>query len=239
MTRTKEKSPYSYFDLLKDIFREGDAERGVRVHDLKLQALRERPTIKRGVWGTTESGTSMTRVDYERELAAFRERLPDILFPPADTVFALTDGTGTPASLSDILRDKREAELTFTSAIPSPFPSNNTARSFVYPGGDKKAVVILPNLRAEARAFAKLGRLLSRFGYTSLEVVHPYHGVRHDPTDREMVPGERLFSSNHHKTHWAFTRGYPISSGCSCFSSETGTNESASSARASDRPLRS
>jgi hypothetical protein len=207
MTRTKEKSPYSYLDLLKDIIDQGDAERGVRVHDLKLQALRERPTVKKGTWGATKSGEPMTRADYERRLVDFTKRLPGILFPPAGTAFTLSDGSGAAASLSDILRDKKDAELTFASAIGSPFPSNNTARAFIYPGGAEKAVVILPNLRAEARAFAKLGRLLSRFGYTSLEVVHPHHGVRHDPADRETVPGERLFSSNVHETLWAFSQG--------------------------------
>jgi len=207
MAHGKEKSPYSYMDLIGDIIRERSPERGVRVHDLKLQGLRKRPTIKEGIWGTTESGLPMTRADYEERLAAFKQNLPGILFPPADTPFILTDGAGSVLSLTDALGEKREAVLTFPSAMPSEFPANNTARAFLYPGGPQKAVVILPNLRAEERAFATLGHLLSRFGYTCLEVVHPYHGVRHDPADTQMVPGERLFSSNVHETLWAFSQG--------------------------------
>ncbi|MBN2225438.1 MAG: hypothetical protein JW765_12230 [Deltaproteobacteria bacterium] len=207
MPNAKEKSPYSYIDLIKDIVAQRSAERGVRVHDLKLQSLRKRPTIKKGTWGTTETGLPMTRAEYERRLGDFKKRLPAVLFPPTDTVFSLTDGTGPVASFPEILREKRDAQLTFSSAVPSPFEINNTARAFVYPGGAEKAVVILPNLRAEPRAFARLGRLLSRFGYTSLEVVHPYHGVRHDPADTTMVPGERLFSSNVHETLWSFSQG--------------------------------
>lgn len=207
MGYAKEKSPFSYLDLLRDIIRQRSAERGVRVHDLKLQALRKRPTIKKGTWGTTETGRPMTRGDYEERLAEFQKGLPDLLFPPIETPFTLTDDTGVTASLADILREKRGARLAFPSAVPSPFETNNTARAFVYPGGHDKAVVILPNLRAEERAFAKLGRLLSAFGYTSLEVVHPYHGARHDPADTAMVPGERLFSSNVHETLWSFSQG--------------------------------
>ncbi len=207
MPHSKDKSPYSYIDLIRDIVGQRSAAQGVRVHDLKLQGLRKRPTIKKGTWGTMESGRPMTRAEYERRLAAFKKRLPDLLFPPVDTPFSLTDRAGTPTSLTHILREKRDAQLTFASAVPSSFPANNTARAFVYPGGTEKAVVILPNLRAEERAFAKLGGLLSRFGYTALEVVHPYHGARHDPTDTTMVPGERLFSSNVHETLLSFSQG--------------------------------
>jgi hypothetical protein len=202
-----ERTRLSYFNLLGDIIRERSAERGVRVHDLKLQALRKRPTIKKGTWGTTETGAPMTRTQYEERLTAFKDRLPTLLFPPPETAFTLTDDTGETLSLPDAVRGMTDAELTFRSAVPSPFEVNNTARAFLYPGGPEKAVVILPNLRAEERAFAKLGRLLARFGYTSLEVVHPYHGRRHDPADTTMVPGERLFSSDVHETLWSFSQG--------------------------------
>ena len=65
MARVKKKSPYSYIDLIVDIIRERSAERGVRVHDLRLQGLRTRPTMKRGTWGTRSDGSPMTREEYE------------------------------------------------------------------------------------------------------------------------------------------------------------------------------
>jgi hypothetical protein len=163
--------------------------------------------MKPGTWGIKEDGSPMSRRDYEEGLARFQNKLPGLLFPPTDTVFTLTDATGREAALSEILDGKIEAELTFKSAITSAFRANNTARAYLYPGGTKKAVVILPNLRADERAFATLGKLLNRFGYTCLEMVHPYHGKRHDISDTTMVPGERLFSSNMHETLWSFSQG--------------------------------
>jgi pimeloyl-ACP methyl ester carboxylesterase len=207
MAHDKKKSPYSYLDLLMDIVREGGAEKGVRAHDKKLQALRTRPTIKAGTWGTKDDGSPMTRKEFERELDDFLKRLPDILFPAFDTPFTVTDETGTATALAGLIGQRRQGELNFPSAIKSPFPVNNTARAYIYPGGTKKAVVILPNLRAEERAFSSLARLLNRFGYTCLEVVHPYHGPRHDPADTQMVPGERIFSSNVRESHWSFCQG--------------------------------
>lgn len=207
MTVTKEKSPYSYFDLLMDVVRARSAEKGVRAHDKKLQALRKRPTIKPGTWGIKEDGSPMTRREYERRLAEYKKGLPDRLFPPIDTEFTLKDAGGKIATMADLASRKEQGLLTFPSAITSPIAANNTACAFVYPARAKKAVVILPNLRAEEGAFSRLAGLLSRFGYTCIEAVHPYHGRRHDPNDTAMVPGERLFSSNVHETLWSFSQG--------------------------------
>lgn len=197
----------TYFHLLWDIIKERNCEKGVRVHDLKLQASRERPTIKTGTWGTNPDGSTMTRADYEKRLEEFSPALPEILFPETDTAFTLTGEDGRPTDIEGLIEEKKTGILTFKSKFTSPFPKNNTVRGFIYPGGTEKAVIILTNLRAEEKAFQRLGRLLSKFGYTSLEMVHPYHGLRHDPKDTEMVPGERLFSSNMYETLNSFSQG--------------------------------
>jgi hypothetical protein len=207
MARDAVQSPYCYLDLIVDIIRERSAERGVRVHDLKLQALRKRPTPKPGTWGTRTDGNLMTREEYERHLAEYKKGLPDLLFPPIDTKFTLKDADGKAVTMGDLARRKHQGLLTFPSTVDSPITANNTGCAFVYPSATKKAVVILPNLRAEEGAFSRLAGLLSRFGYTCIEAVHPYHGRRHDPNDTAMVPGERLFSSNVHETLWSFSQG--------------------------------
>jgi hypothetical protein len=207
MAHEKTKSPYSYIDLIKDIISERSAERGVRAHDLKLQGLRTRPTMKQGTWGTRPDGSPMTREEYEGRLTEYKKRLPGLLFPPIDTGFTLTDPDGKRVTMRDLTYRKQQGLLTFPSAVASPIAANNTACAFVYPAAAKKAVVILPNLRADEGAFSRLAGLLSRFGYTCIEAVHPYHGRRHDPGDTAMVPGERLFSSNVHETLWSFSQG--------------------------------
>ncbi|MBN1571950.1 MAG: hypothetical protein JW984_02000 [Deltaproteobacteria bacterium] len=210
----KRKNPYSYLNLLMDVLRERSFEKGVRVHDLKLQAMRERPVPKRGSWGKNGDGSEMTRRDYDRRLESFRARLPELLFPGADTEFTVEDESGKSSSIEELIDSRTNGLLTFRSNIETSFTRNNTVRAHIYPerakkgkAGLEKAIIILPNLRAEERAFATLGRLLNRFGYTALEMVHPYHGERHDPKDTEMVPGERLFSADMLDTLYSFSQG--------------------------------
>ena len=210
----KKENPYSYFHLLSDTIKERSFKRGVRVHDLKLQALRERPVPKRGSWGRNDDGSEMKRKDYEKILESFTPSLPDILFPKANTHFSLTDYSGKATTIRELSESRNAGLLTFKSNFESPFESNNTVRAHLYPertkknrSSFKKAIIILPNLRAEERAFSTLARLLNKFGYTVLELVHPYHGERHDPNDTEMVAGERLFSSNMLDTLYSFSQG--------------------------------
>lgn len=214
MGNKKRENPYSYLDLLIDVVRERSLERGVRVHDLKLQAMRERPVPKRGSWGKKDDGSEMTRGDYERALESFKSKLPDLLFPGSDTKFTLTDDGGKSSTIEELIDSRTTGLLTFRSNIESPFERNNTVRAHLYPEkrkGNKaspgKAIILLSNLRAEEGSFATLAKLLNRFGYTVLEMVHPYHGERHDPTDSEMVPGERLFSSDMSETLCSFSQG--------------------------------
>jgi hypothetical protein len=206
-TEKKEKSPYSYLHLLLDVARAGSCEEGVRIHDLKLQGLRDRPDPKPGTWGVNDDGSPMTREQYDRLLDEFNDVFPDSIFPAPDTPFLLHTEDGRETTFDDLIQSGEQGLLTFPSSVTTPSPVNNTVRGWLSPGGREKGVIILSNLRAEERAFSRLGKLLSKFGYTSLEMVHPYHGERYDPQDTEMVPGERIFSANMHETLVSFSQG--------------------------------
>jgi hypothetical protein len=208
MSSTKSsKGPYSYLHLLCDVVRAGSCEEGVRIHDLKLQGLRDRPDPKPGTWGVTEDGRPMTREQYEARLAAYNAEFPENTFPSPDTPFVLETEDGRETTFDDLIESGETGLVTFPSRVTSPCPVNNRVRGWLYPGGREKGVIILSNLRAEERAFARLGRLLAKFGYTSLEMVHPYHGGRYDPADTERVPGERVFSADMHETLVSFSQG--------------------------------
>ena len=76
------------------------------------------------------------------------------------------------------------AHLTFSSALPTPYPENNTVHADFFPagGGRGRAVVVLPQWNSDAGGHAGLCRLLSRLGITALRMSLAYH-------DRRM-PGE-------------------------------------------------
>src|SRR2546423_2863616 len=60
--------------------------------------------------------------------------------------------------------------LTWTSAVPTPSPENNTVRARFFPpvvqqradAGPRRAVVMLPHWNAERAAYAQLGRIFAR-----------------------------------------------------------------------------
>ena len=86
--------------------------------------------------------------------------------------------------------------LTWTSAVTTPTPENNTARARFFPAEEKpprarrpsraegdarrgrRAVVILPQWNAEASSHVDLCRLFSRLGVAALRVTLPYHEGR-------------------------------------------------------------
>ncbi|MBN1883025.1 MAG: hypothetical protein JW885_12690 [Deltaproteobacteria bacterium] len=206
-SRKDSKSPYSYLHLLMDVVRAGSCEEGVRSHDLKLQGLRDRPDPKPGTWGRNDDGSPMTREQYEDRLTSFSTEFPENIFPDPRTPFVLETEDGRETTFDDLIESKKTGLVTFPSRITSPSPVNNRVRAWLYPGGREKGVIILSNLRAEERAFNRLGTLLAKFGYTSLEMVHPYHGGRYDPQDTESVPGERVFSANMYETLVSFSQG--------------------------------
>ena len=79
--------------------------------------------------------------------------------------------------------------LTWTSAVRSPSPENNTARARFFPAlpggraGDRprRAVVVLPQWNADAESHVALCRLLARLGLAALRLTLPYHEERRPP----------------------------------------------------------
>ena len=70
--------------------------------------------------------------------------------------------------------------LTWTSAVRTPSPENNTARARFFPERNpaRRAVVVLPQWNADAQSHVALCRLLSRLGIAALRLTMPYHEER-------------------------------------------------------------
>ncbi|HEX6184614.1 MAG TPA: hypothetical protein VFZ44_12085 [Pyrinomonadaceae bacterium] len=79
--------------------------------------------------------------------------------------------------------------LTWTSAVHTPSPENNTARARFFPaqpprsprakhGGSRRAVVVLPQWNADEESHVALCRLLARIGIAALRLTLPYHEAR-------------------------------------------------------------
>src|ERR1700682_222136 len=86
----------------------------------------------------------------------------------------------TPAN--DYRLDK-ENVLTFTSAIQSAFPENNTVHAQLFPAKKKgAAVLVVPNWNARWHGQLGLCQWIQRLGITALKMSLPYH-------DRRMAKG--------------------------------------------------
>ena len=89
----------------------------------------------------------------------------------------------------------RGERLTWTSAVRTPSPENNTARARLFPErkparpsknsavenssvSARRAVVVLPQWNADAESHVALCRLLSRLGIAALRLTMPYHEER-------------------------------------------------------------
>lgn len=103
--------------------------------------------------------------------------------------------------------------LTWTSAVRTDSPENNTAHARVFPaptntkrrhvdtdgrdGNDKtsgkRAVVVLPQWNADAESHVALCRLLNRFGISALRLTLPYHEQRRPA---ELERADYLVGSN-------------------------------------------
>ena len=73
--------------------------------------------------------------------------------------------------------------LTWTSAVRTPSPENDTARARLFPaehgaGGARRAVVVLPQWNADAASHVALCRVLNRLGISALRLTLPYHEER-------------------------------------------------------------
>jgi hypothetical protein len=92
--------------------------------------------------------------------------------------------------------------LTWTSAVHTPSPENNTVRAHFFPAtgrrrdaalGHRPAVVVLPQWNAQPESHMALCRLLNRLGITALRVTLPYHEARRPA---ELQRSDYLVSSN-------------------------------------------
>ena len=91
--------------------------------------------------------------------------------------------------------------LTWTSAISTPSPDNNTARAHFFPertltgkpNDTRRAVVILPHWNAPAGSYFELARVFNRFGIAALRLTLPYHEERRPA---ELERADYLVSPN-------------------------------------------
>jgi hypothetical protein len=87
--------------------------------------------------------------------------------------------------------------LTFSSAIVTPHPSNNTVRARYFPdpspAGQRRAVVVMPQWNADREGHVGLCRLLNRFGISALRLSLPYHDDRMPP---ELRRADYIVSAN-------------------------------------------
>ncbi len=87
-------------------------------------------------------------------------------------------------------------QLTWTSAVHTPSPENNTARARFFPTKDKnsrKAVVVLPQWNAQPESHVEACRIFNMIGMSALRLTLPYHLERKPP---ELERADHLVSSN-------------------------------------------
>ena len=87
--------------------------------------------------------------------------------------------------------------LTFTSALETPHPENNTVRARYFPDpsprGRRRAVVVMAQWNSDAEGHVGLCRLLNRFGISALRLSLPYHDARMPP---ELTRADFIVSAN-------------------------------------------
>jgi hypothetical protein len=87
--------------------------------------------------------------------------------------------------------------LTFTSALHTPHPENNTVRARYFPDpsprGLKRAVLVMAQWNSDAEGHVGLCRLLNRFGISALRLSLPYHDDRMPP---ELTRADYIVSAN-------------------------------------------
>ena len=73
--------------------------------------------------------------------------------------------------------------LSFTSAIHSPYPENNSARAEYFPAAqaDGRAVVVIPQWNSDEGAHIGLCKLLNKAGISALRLSLAYHHQRMPP----------------------------------------------------------
>jgi dienelactone hydrolase len=116
--------------------------------------------------------------------------------------------------------------LTWTSAVRTPAPENDTVRARFFPpvkanaNAARRAVVLLPHWNAQPESHAELGRICARLGIAALRLSLPYHDERRPA---ELERADYLVCSNVGRTlqsmrqavldaraavHWLHRQGY-------------------------------
>lgn len=99
--------------------------------------------------------------------------------------------------LADKTQDSRlkTQDLTWTSAIETPSPENNTvyARFFPHEENKKSAVVVLPHWNAKAGTYFDLCKVFNRVDVSALRLTLPYHEERMPP---ELERADYLVAPN-------------------------------------------
>jgi hypothetical protein len=86
-------------------------------------------------------------------------------------------------------------QLTWTSAITTPSPENNTAHGRFFPAKNKtrKAVVVLPQWNAQPDSHVEACRIFNMIGMSALRLTLPYHQQR---KPGEIERADHLVSTN-------------------------------------------
>jgi hypothetical protein len=124
---------------------------------------------------------------------------PRLLFEQhASDVLARSEEYYTLPKISDY--KLTDSSLTWTSALHTSSPENNTALAHYFPATDKKtgrlsrrAVLLLPQWNAQPSSHVDLCHALTRFGISALRLTLPFHGERRPP---ELERADYLVSSN-------------------------------------------
>jgi Dienelactone hydrolase and related enzymes len=87
------------------------------------------------------------------------------------------------------------SHLTFTSAITSPYPENNTVHAdfFPVPNDQGRVVLVLPQWNSDVNGHVGLCKLLNKFGISALRMSLAYHDRRMPP---ELERADYHVSSN-------------------------------------------
>lgn len=87
------------------------------------------------------------------------------------------------------------SHLTFTSAITSPYPENNTVHADFFPAADdqRRVVLVLPQWNSDVNGHVGLCKLLNKYGISALRMSLAYHDRRMPP---ELERADYHVSSN-------------------------------------------
>ena len=133
------------------------------------------------------------------------EWLADHDLPPGDPGRALQDWGEATVARGEAFYAVTPADdyaltgdtLTFTSALETPHPDNNTVRARYFPDrsprGRKRAVLVMAQWNSDAEGHVGLCRLLNRFGISALRLTLPYHDARMPP---ELTRADYIVSAN-------------------------------------------